>query len=77
VSVVVRPLAGTFRVIDLKLCAHVPLCQRLLVQSNSWLGHQGAKTKNTKSAITPEVVGDISWKISKHHTPILDNGSNH
>jgi hypothetical protein len=25
------------------------------VQSDSWLGHQGAKTENTKSAIIPEV----------------------
>jgi hypothetical protein len=55
-SSVVRPLAGTFRNrwIDLKLYAHVPLGQRLsgnefiLIQYDSWLGHQGAKTKNTK-----------------------------
>jgi hypothetical protein len=29
----------------------------------AWLGHQWAKTKNTKSAITPEVICWISSKF--------------
>jgi hypothetical protein len=28
--------------------------------SGSWLGHQGAKTKNTKSSITPEVIAGLA-----------------
>jgi hypothetical protein len=30
--------------------------QIISVQSDSWLGHQGAKTENTKSATTPELM---------------------
>jgi hypothetical protein len=53
--------------IDLKLCTYVPLGMsnltgQILVQSDSLVGHQGAKTENTKSAITPELNG---WIISK------------
>jgi hypothetical protein len=33
-----------------------PFRKYILARSDSWLGHQGAKTKNTKSAITPEVM---------------------
>jgi hypothetical protein len=32
----------------------------ILFQSNSWLGHQGAKTKNTKSATTPQLMAGSS-----------------
>jgi hypothetical protein len=46
--------------IDPKICTYLPLGKSnhrpKLVQSDSWLGHQGAKTKNTKSAITPELM---------------------
>jgi hypothetical protein len=30
------------------------------VQSDSWLGHQGAKTETTKSAITPQLMAESS-----------------
>jgi hypothetical protein len=30
------------------------------VQSDSWLGDQGAKTKNTKSAVNPEVMAGLA-----------------
>jgi hypothetical protein len=30
--------------------------QIISVQSDYWLGHQGAKTENTKSATTPELM---------------------
>jgi hypothetical protein len=33
---------------------------QISVQSDSWLGHQGAKTENTKSAITPELMAGSS-----------------
>jgi hypothetical protein len=33
---------------------------QILVRSDSWLGHQGAKTENTKRAITPELIARSS-----------------
>jgi hypothetical protein len=43
---------------------YVPLgksnSDQISVQSDSWLGHQGVKTKNTKSAITPELMAGSS-----------------
>jgi hypothetical protein len=47
--------------IDLKLCTYVPLGEitldQISVRSDSWLGHQGAKPENAKSAVTPELPG--------------------
>jgi hypothetical protein len=43
-------LENQLSAIDLKLCTYVPLgksnSDQISVQSDSWLGHQGAKTKN-------------------------------
>jgi hypothetical protein len=53
--------------IDLKLCTYVPLghltTDQISVRSDSLLGHQGAKTENTKSAVTPQLMA--GWIISK------------
>jgi hypothetical protein len=55
-SSVCRARLVTAGAIDLKLCTYVPLGQmtsdQISVQSDSWLGQQGSKTENTKSAIT-------------------------
>jgi hypothetical protein len=32
------------------------MTDQISVLSDSWLGHQGAKTESTKSAITPELI---------------------
>jgi hypothetical protein len=34
----------------------IGITAHISVQSDSWLGHQGGKTKNTKRAVTPEVM---------------------
>jgi hypothetical protein len=36
------------------------LTDQISVRSDSWLGHQGAKTENTKSATTPELMAGSS-----------------
>jgi hypothetical protein len=36
------------------------LTDQISVQSDFWLGHQGAKTENTKSATTPELMAGSS-----------------
>jgi hypothetical protein len=49
-------------VVDLVLARFVtagvidPFGKLILARSDSWLGHQGAKTQNTKSAVTPEAI---------------------
>jgi hypothetical protein len=53
------------RAIDLILCTYVPLGEmectdQISVRSDSSLGHQGAKTENAKSAITPELMAGSS-----------------
>jgi hypothetical protein len=44
---------------------------QILVRSDSWLGHQGAKTKNTKSAVTPELMARSSQNFY-HNIWIFD-----
>jgi hypothetical protein len=63
--------------IDQKLCTYVPLGKSksdpISVQSDSWFGHQGDKTENIKSAITPELMAGSSpnfyprYLIRIHH----------
>jgi hypothetical protein len=36
---------------------------QISVQSDSSLGHQGAKTENTKGAINPEIMAGIFYHI--------------
>jgi hypothetical protein len=38
----------------------VMLTDHISVQTDSWLGHQGAKAENTKSAMTPELMAGSS-----------------
>jgi hypothetical protein len=35
------------------------LTDQISVRSDSWLGHQGAKTENTKSPTTPELLDHL------------------
>jgi hypothetical protein len=57
-------LENQLRAIDPKLCTYGPLGKsnsvKILVQCGSSLGHQGARTENTKSAITPELMPGLS-----------------
>jgi hypothetical protein len=50
--------------IDLNLCTYVPLGKsNSQAKSDSWLGQQGAKTKNTKSARTPDIIAGSSSNV--------------
>jgi hypothetical protein len=71
----------------LKLCIHVPHVplgksnsDQISIQSDSWFGHQGPKTVNIKSAVTPELMAGSSpifylgtfSKDTLHNTRVLD-----
>jgi hypothetical protein len=62
-------LENQLRAIDAKLCTYVPI-GKSNSQTNfrfSQLGHQGAKTKNTKSAVSPELMARSSQNFYQRY----------
>jgi hypothetical protein len=61
--------------IDPKLCTYVLLgmSNQFSVQSDSWLGHHVAKTKNTKSAISLELMAESSPNFYHRYICVSSN----